>query len=384
MRIIVPVLASLAVLASPAPPVHAWGWDYAVPADAESSGVVSLARRPEVLDVFWIRSDGAVMNSTWSEANPRWEAWVVAPPGSAQPGKLAGGLAAIARNPDHLDVFWIRPEGGVSTSWWHAGTPHWNWAAPRSIAPARDALPGALTVAARNPDQLDVFWIGPDRAIRTAAWNPWRDWLPPWSITGPGVAHYPGGALSVVSRTRDQLDLFWVRPDGGVTTAWWNAAANWPWRPIAPAGHVLIGSSREPRRSALTAIARRPDQLDVFWIGPDGGIGTTAWNPHRDWPAPWPIAWPGAAAPGAIAAASRSPGQLDLAWISNEGFVQQLGFDERLTGGWAGLTATGPGKAVPGAVGLVGRRVHHLDAFWVRPDRAIGTNWWTRSGSACT
>ncbi|WP_162683910.1 hypothetical protein [Streptomyces populi] len=280
----------------------------------------------------------------------------------------------MSRNPDHLDVFWVRPDGGIGSSWWDAATRR--WATPFSIAPARHALYGTLAAVARNPDQLDVFWIGPDRAIGTTAWNPSHGWLRPWPITQPGAAHYPGGALSVVSRTQDQLDLFWVRPDGGVSTAWWNARANWPSRSIAPAGHVLIGTREAPKRSALTAVARRPDQLDVFWIGPDGGIGTTAWNPRLDWPQPWPIAWPGAAAPGGLAATSRSPGQIDLVWITKNNRVQHLGFDERLPGGWDGLAVAPAEHALPGPIALVGRGPRHMDAFWVRPDRVIGTNWW--------
>ncbi|PKT74881.1 hypothetical protein CW362_00310 [Streptomyces populi] len=123
-------------------------------------------------------------------------------------------------------------------------------------------------------------------------------------------------------------------------------------------------------------MARRPDQLDVFWIGPDGGIGTTAWNPRLDWPQPWPIAWPGAAAPGGLAATSRSPGQIDLVWITKNNRVQHLGFDERLPGGWDGLAVAPAEHALPGPIALVGRGPRHMDAFWVRPDRVIGTNWW--------
>jgi hypothetical protein len=43
------------------------------------------------------------------------------------------------------------------------------WAPPFSIAPARYALAGTLAAAARNPDQLDVFWTAPDGAIGTTA-----------------------------------------------------------------------------------------------------------------------------------------------------------------------------------------------------------------------
>ncbi|MGW2781637.1 hypothetical protein ACWC3X_10350 [Streptomyces populi] len=370
------LLLVLLISLVPTPVAHAWGREHAVPPSGavESSGIVSLSRGPGELDLFWIRSDGAVATAHWSDGRQVWDPQLAAPPGSASVGALSGGLAAVSRNPGHLDVFWIRPDGGVSSSWWDSSSRR--WAAPVSLAGARSALPGALTAVSRNPDQLDVFWIGPDRAIGTTAWNPSHGWLRPWPITAPAAARYPAGALTVVSRVRDQLDLFWVRPDGGVSTAWWNARANWPSRSIAPAGHVLIGDRAAPQRAALTVVSRSADQLDVFWIGPDGGIGTTAWNPRLDWPAPWPIAAPGAARPGALAAVARTSTRLELAWISPGDRLQTLSLDDHVPGGWSGAPATAAGSALPGAVSLISRRPGHLDAFWVRPDRRIGTDTW--------
>lgn len=371
------ILAILAGLVIPAPTAHAWKGEFNLPSPdpAVRGAITSVARHVDALDVFWILPDGSISSATWTAAAGRWVNRPVAPAGSAQPGEFSGALSAVSRNPDHLDLFWIRPDGGVSTSWWHVGDVA--WAPARSIAPARHALYGTLTAVARNLGQLDVFWIGPDRAIGTTAWNPSHGWLTPWPITPSGVAHGSAGAVTVVSRTRDQLDLFWIRPDGGVSTAWWNAQANWPSRSIAPAGHALIGSSREWRRAALTAVSHRPDQLDVFWIGPDGGIGTTVWKDRvLNWPAPWPIAWPGAAQPGSLDVVSRSPGRFDLVWVGPNNQVQGYAFDERIPGSWAVAPVSGVNAAQPGAISLTSRHPTLLDAFWIRPDGTIGTNWW--------
>ncbi|WTW98793.1 hypothetical protein OG216_38045 [Streptomycetaceae bacterium NBC_01309] len=369
-------LVLLAALLSPMPSARAWsGVDFALPgaANAENSTVASVARGPGHLDVFWIASNGAVNTATWNDTTHLWTDGQVAPPGSAAPGTSAGGLAAVARNPRHLDVFWIRPDGGVSTSWWDVTAR--GWSPVRSIAPARAAVPGSLAAAARNADQLDVFWIQPNRAIATTTWNVWLDWPAPWSVTAPNAAQAPVGALTVVSRARDHLDLFWVRPDGGVSTAWWNVNANWPSRSIAPAGAARVSDRTTVRRAGLVAVSRRPDFLDVFWIGPDGGIGTTAWNPWANWPSPWPIAWPGAAQSGSLAAVARTPGQLDVAWVTADNRVQSLGYDERVPGGWGATDATTAHRALPGALTMVSRRPDLLDVFWVNPYRTIGTTW---------
>jgi len=45
-------------------------------------------------------------------------------------------ISAFARQPDHLDVFWIGPDGGIGSTWWRSGQ---TWATPFPIAPARAA-----------------------------------------------------------------------------------------------------------------------------------------------------------------------------------------------------------------------------------------------------
>jgi hypothetical protein len=44
-------------------------------------------------------------------------------------------------------------------------------------------------------------------------------WQPPFPITPPDPAQ--PGALASVSRFRDQLDVFWIAPDGSVATTFW-------------------------------------------------------------------------------------------------------------------------------------------------------------------
>jgi hypothetical protein len=46
----------------------------------------------------------------------------VAPPGSALPG----AIAAVSRERNRLDVFWVAPDGGIGSHWWH-GVPGENW-----------------------------------------------------------------------------------------------------------------------------------------------------------------------------------------------------------------------------------------------------------------
>jgi len=85
--------------------------------------------------VFWVHPDGSI-NSTWWDANVAGGAWdptrVFA---ATAPGKAAGGPVAVAaRRPDHLDVFWVHPDGSINSTWWDANVAGGAWDPTRVFA----------------------------------------------------------------------------------------------------------------------------------------------------------------------------------------------------------------------------------------------------------
>src|SRR4029077_12912462 len=96
------------------------------------------------------RRRAAARNGAWNAA------FEIAPAGSA-----AGAVMAVARTPDHLDVFWVGPDGSVGSNWWDAGADNGRGNAALEIVPAGSAA-GAVMAVARTPDHLDVFWVGLD------------------------------------------------------------------------------------------------------------------------------------------------------------------------------------------------------------------------------
>jgi hypothetical protein len=75
------------------------------------------------LDVFWTDTGGAISTAYWNATlnNAQWNpAFRVTPTGLGSPG---GGVAAAAREPVHLDVFWADQQQGVSTTFWPAPSP---------------------------------------------------------------------------------------------------------------------------------------------------------------------------------------------------------------------------------------------------------------------
>ena len=417
------------------------------PRIAVSSGCAG-ARTPDHLDVFWVGPDGAIATQWWDGApGANWgdhRPFAITPPDAAEPGSA---VAVVTRTANHLDVFWVGPDGAIATQWWD-GAPGANWGDHQPFAITRPdaAEPGsAVAAVARTPNHLDVFWVGPDGAIATQWWDgaPGANWgdHQPFAITPPGAAQ-AGSRLAAVARMPNHLDVFWVGPDGAVATQWWDGApgANWgdhrPF-PITPPGAAQVGS-------AVAAVARTPNHLDVFWVGPDGAIATQWWDgaPGANWGdhQPFAITPPGAAQAGSrLAAVARMPNHLDVFWVGPDGAVATQWWDgapgqpgrppalrdhaarrrpsrlpscrrgadaqspRRLLGGsrrggrnpvadgapganWGdhqpfAITPPGAAQAAPGDLktspsSAVARTPNHLDVFWVGPDGAVATQWW--------
>jgi Trypsin len=74
-------------------------------------------------------------------------------PGTFNPDQIEGATCppvvlsrqpssdTVSRTPDHLDVFWVGPDGGVGTNWWDANVNNGQWNQPFPIAPPKAAEP---------------------------------------------------------------------------------------------------------------------------------------------------------------------------------------------------------------------------------------------------
>jgi hypothetical protein len=109
----------------------------------------------------------------------------------------------------------------------------------------------------------------------------------------------PDSPLAAVSRYRDQMDVFWINRHGAIASTFWNmdpVHGNWIFR--APeAGDVraevdwstltnpftITDANTARSDSFIAAVARSPDQLDVFWSRPDGSVGSN----YSGEPNPW-------------------------------------------------------------------------------------------------
>ena len=334
------------------------------------------------LDAFWIGPDGGI-GTTW--ANPvvdtgHWRPpFPIAPPGAA---RANSPIAAVTRLDGALDAFWIGPDGGVGTTWANPRVDSGNWHPPFPIAPAGAARANSPIAAITRLDgALDVFWIGPDGGVGTTWANPRIDdgrWHAPFPIAPPRATR-ANSPIAAVTRLDGALDVFWIGPDGGVGTTWANPRVDGG-RWHTPFAIAPPGAARA--NSPIAAVTRLDGALDVFWIGPDGGVGTTWANPRVDggrWHAPFPIAPGGAArADSPISAVTRLDGALDVFWIGPDGGVGTNWANPRIDAGrWhQPFPIAPPGAARANSpIAAVTRLEGALDVFWIGPDGGVGTTW---------
>jgi hypothetical protein len=78
------------------------------------------------------------------------------------------------------------------SNWWDLFNNNAQWNQPFAIAPAGSARPGSMiATAAREANQLDVFWVGPDGSVRSNWWDLFNNnaqWNQPFAITAGGSA----------------------------------------------------------------------------------------------------------------------------------------------------------------------------------------------------
>jgi V8-like Glu-specific endopeptidase len=235
--------------------------------------------------------------------------------------------------------------------------------------------PGSpVSVASRGANNLDVFVVGKDGGIYTAAWGPqtdstWKGW---WRISD--LEAKPGSSVSVTSRGADWLDIFVVGNDGGIYTASWNPAFEDGWH-----GWWRIGDIAVDPGSPVSVVSRGADKLDVFVTGSDGGIYTAAWEPgFTDGWHGWSRIGDLAADPESyIAAVSRGTDKLDIFVVGPDGKVQANGWEPKFPCGWKGWQNVLDTSFKPGSyLGAISRSSDWLDVFAASVDSSVYTAAW--------
>jgi hypothetical protein len=345
-----------------------WGgwWPIQGGIAAPNTSVFGTSRSTDKLDIFSVGTDHGTYTAAWQPGDPHWEGWWRVQSGLSAPNT---SITGVSRSADKLDIFGIGTDQKVYTAAWQPGDKTWGgwWVVANGLVTAPST---SVFGVSRSTDKLDIFAVGSDHGIYTAAWQPgdahWGGW---WRIQNGSAA--PNTSVTGVSRSADKLDIFCVGPDQHIYTAAWQPGdAHWGgWWPIQ-GGVAAPGTS-------VFGVSRSTDKLDVFCIGTDMQVYTAAWEPgFTSWHGWWAIGHFKAMAGTSVYAVSRATDRIDIFAVGEDGGIYTASWQPSQTQ-WSAWSRILDGAVAPGTmVSAVVRSANHLDVFAVGTDHHVYTAAW--------
>ena len=140
-------------------------------------------------------------------------------------GELASLSATmVSRDPDHLEVFWLGPNNEVFYKWWEQGR-DWSsdsWAEPAAVS---------LTAVSREPGDEVLFGLSPDGRVWYFIWElNDQGWHAAGEVQWLDGNEIVRGPLASASRGKDMIELFAFDAAGKPWHRWTEGGMNWsPW-----------------------------------------------------------------------------------------------------------------------------------------------------------
>ena len=86
---------------------------------ALSGGIAAVSRIPNSMEVWWVGADGSIQDNFWYDGG-QWQRFTLAPPGSAS---NTGRIAAVSRIPSSMEVWWTGANGSLQDDFWYGDVP---------------------------------------------------------------------------------------------------------------------------------------------------------------------------------------------------------------------------------------------------------------------
>jgi hypothetical protein len=137
-----------------------------------------------------------------------------------------------------------------------------------------------VTSVSRKPSVVDLFMVGDDGKVYTSWWfdNDWSGFNSDWRLLdwGGNEKFLVGSKIAAVARSPDNLDIFVVGQDFKIYTAWWFEGSDWT-------GFRNISGNATFPTPYIAAISRMEGQLDVV-VASTGSIFSSHWTDSvTDW-----------------------------------------------------------------------------------------------------
>jgi hypothetical protein len=193
---------------------------------------------------------------------------------------LADTMPGEVWNAMHIQVLAINASQRVAKI--RLSNREYNWRNWFRIGQSQHNVPpgSVVTAIARKPEHIDLFVVGNHGEIMSTWWSPNEGWDSNHNWFRIGQSQHnvpPGSVVTAIARKPEHIDLFVVGNHGEIMSTWWSPNEGWDsnhnWFRIGQAQHNV------PPGSVVTAIARKPEHIDLFVVGNHGEIMSTWWSP---------------------------------------------------------------------------------------------------------
>jgi hypothetical protein len=232
--------------------------------------------------------------------------------------------ALVSRTADNLDAFYVA-NSVLFTSYTGPQTDYAWQTSALSFAPTN----ATVSAVARTRDTIDTFFSSTDGNVydtfwsaQAGAWNQINATTencigPSGNVTTNSApcagSAVPGGGIAAVALNPGNVNVFYIGTDGGIWNTWWAGGGfytyeiNGPSSPFTQAGAVATPGG------SISAVARTATNIDVYYFGTDGTLWTSSWHYGASWGS---FSIPGsnnlARAGTPISAVARQPGAIDV------------------------------------------------------------------------
>jgi hypothetical protein len=273
---------------------------------------------------------------------------------------------------EQLEVFTVGDDGALRGVWKEHNS---IWRPPFALTAPGFAPPGAPVAAVFQPrnNQVEVFLVSNDGTV----WDIWKmqngPWQPAIALTEPNFAPAGAAISAVVQPRNDQIEVFVIDRNGALRDMW--KEHNGPWQPAITLSRD--GFAREGQ--ALSAVYYPNDEhIEVFTVTRDGTVQVVWKAQNGRWQPPGALTDPNFAPTGAPLSAVYYPNgeALEVFVVGNDGILRGL-WKTKGTDWRHDVTLTAPGFFSPRApvAAVYQPRNDQLEVFAVAKDGAIWDHW---------
>jgi hypothetical protein len=338
--------------------------------------VSAVVRDRNVMDIFGVDAGQRIYTAAWKpDHTDGWHRWAQLNGGMAAPGTSVYG---VSRQTDQLDIFAVGTDMKVYSAAWNPsdGTRWAGWWRIGNLTVAPNTSVHAVRSVSRN--SIDIFAVGSDRKVYTTNWYPSSGWATWTRLDGTTVR--ANTMVFGVQRGAD-IDIFTVDTNADVAWASYISGAGWqPWRALNMGSYIINAGSN------VFPVSRHPGKIDIFTVARSGGfliddVVTFSWNNNTNqWSAIGRVLDVRPRYGSTVFATSRRVDFVDVFAVGSNGKVYTASSDNGAPyrGWWQiGSMTAAAGTSVFGTV----RDRDHLDVFGIDTDYGTKTAAWSPNTS---